>query len=110
MRRDVTHGPVYRKEDGKEFEILDNETQSRYDKIHGDEGLCRALVEVFNAMAEIRMEAEYADYLAYTCTALKGEGMNDLVWKTDRLDWQAVAERITKEESTKAEQVARRLP
>ena len=93
----------------KEIEILDDEMQSRYDKIHGDDGLCFALVEIFNVMAELRLKAEYGDYLAYTCTALKGEGMNDLVWKTKKLDWQAVAKQIRAEEATRAERKERRL-
>lgn len=41
---------------------------------HG-EGLCCALVELINAMEEIRMKAEYGDDLAYTCSALKAEGI-----------------------------------
>ena len=75
--------------------------QSRYDKVHGDDGLCHALVELFNAMAEIRMKAEYGDDLAYTCAALKTESMNDLAWKIDRRDWQEVAQQIEKEEKTR---------
>ena len=35
--------------------------------------------------------------------------MNDLVWKIDKRDWQAVAEQMIKEKSIKAEQVTRRL-
>ena len=93
----------------KEIEILDDEMQSRYDKLHGQEGLCCALVELVNAMGEIRMKAEYGDYLAYTCSALKGEGMDDMLWKIETLDWQEVADRIEKEESAKAEREARRL-
>ena len=60
-------------------------------------------------MAEIRMKAEYGDYLAYACANLKTERMNDLAWKIDRLDWQEVAERIEMQEATKAEQEARRI-
>lgn len=93
----------------KEIHILDDEMQSRYDKLHGSEGLCYALVELFNAMGELRMKAEYGDYLAYTCSTLKAEGMEDMIWKIEKLDWQAVAERIREEEITKAEQKARRL-
>ncbi len=70
----------------KEVEILDDEIQSRYEKIHGKNGLCFALVEIFNVMAELRLKAEYGDYLAYTCTALKGEEMNDMIWKIKKLD------------------------
>ena len=56
------------------------------------------------------MRAEYGDYLAYTCSAfIRTENMNDLVWKIDGLDWQEVVEEIMKEESTKAEEEARRL-
>ena len=58
-------------------EILDDEIKSRYDKIHGKDGLCSALMEIFNVMAELRLKAEYGDYLAYTCTALKGEGRGE---------------------------------
>ena len=101
--------PFLRKKMAKEIDILDGEMQSRYDKIHGDDGLCYALVELFHAMAEIRMKAEYGDYLAYACANLKTESMNDLAWKIDRLDWQEVAARIEKEEATKAEQEARRI-
>ena len=93
----------------KEIEILDDEMQSRYDKIHGQDGLCFALVEMFNVMAEVRLKAEYGDYLAYTCTALKGEGMNDMIWKLQKLDWQAVGDRIRAEEDQRAERKARHL-
>lgn len=83
--------------------------QSRYDKIHGHDGLCHALVELFDAMAEIRMKADYGDYLAYTCAALRNESVGDLVWKIDKCDWQEVARQIKKEERTKAQQEARKL-
>ena len=63
----------------KGVKIIDAEIQSRYDKIHGADGLCCALIEIFNAMAELRMKVEYGDYLAYTCTALKAEEMNDMI-------------------------------
>ena len=62
-------GPFVRKKMKEEVEILDGEMQSRYDKIHEDDGLCHTLVALFDAMAEIRMKAEYGDYLAYTCAA-----------------------------------------
>ena len=60
-------------------------------------------------MAELRLKAEYGDYLAYTCTALKGEGMNDMIWKFEKLNWQAVGVRIRTEEITRAERKHRRL-
>ena len=101
--------PFLRRKMEKEIDILDGEMQSRYDKIHGDDGLCCALVGLFYAMSEIRMKVEYGDYLAYACVSLTTESMNDLAWKIDRLDWQEVAERIEKEEATKAEQKARRI-
>ena len=93
----------------KEVEILDDEIQSRYDKIHGPNGLCTSLIEEFNAMAELRMMAEYRDYLAYACLALKGENMNDMIWKIKKLDWQAVTTQIKQEETRLAEEKARRL-
>ena len=46
------------------------------------------------------MKAEYGAYLAYTYSALKSEGMDDMVWKIEKLDWQAVAERISLREET----------
>lgn len=93
----------------REVKVLDEEMQSRYDKIHGEDGLCFALVEIFNVMAELRLKAEYGDYLAYSCTALKGEGMKDLVWKVENLDWQAVGARVRAEETTRAERKLRGL-
>ena len=39
------------------------------------DGLCWALVEICNAMAELPLKAEYRDYLAYSCTALRGGKM-----------------------------------
>ena len=62
----------------EEVKILDDEMQSRYDRLHGEDGLCCALIEGFHAMTEMRMKAEYGDYLAYTCSALKAEGMSDM--------------------------------
>ena len=50
-----------KKKIAKEVEILDDEMSSRYEKIHGNDGLCHNLVELFNAMAELRMMAEYGD-------------------------------------------------
>ena len=102
--------PFTKKKMEKEIHILDDEMSSRYDKIHGDGGLCNALVELVNAMGEIRLKTEYGDYLAYTCSALKTDEMNDLIWKIEKIDWQAVADRLRREESTKAEREARRLP
>ena len=51
-----------------EYDGVDNELQFRYEKIHGNDGLCTVLLELFNAMAELRLKAEYGDYLAYACT------------------------------------------
>ena len=102
--------PFTRKKIQKKVEIPDDEMSSRYEKIHGHEGLCYTLVEQFNAMAELRMMAEYGDYLAYTCTTLKGDVMNDMVWKTEKLDWQAVAKKIQKEEATMEDEKRRRVP
>ena len=65
--------------------FMDDEMSSRYEKIHGNAGLCHNLVELFNAMAELRMMAEYGDYLAYNCSALKAKGMNDMIWKINKL-------------------------
>ena len=79
MLRHVTRGPFHKKEMAKEMHILDDETQSRYDRLHGEERLCRALVELFNATGERRIKVEYEDYLAYTCSALKVAGMEDRI-------------------------------
>ena len=102
--------PLVKKNMAKEVEILDDEIQSRFDKIRGHNELCRTLVEFFDVMVQSRMKAEYGDYLAYTCTSLKGNDVDDVTWKVDKVDWQAVAERLKKEESTLAERRARRLP
>ena len=99
-----------KKKIAKEVEILDDEMSSRYERIHGTMGLCHNLIELFNAMVELRMVVEYGDYLAYTWTALKGDDMNEMKWKIEKLDWQAVAEEIKKEEATLAEEKRRRLP
>lgn len=37
------------------------------------------------------LKAEYGDYLAYTCAALRNESISDLVWNIDKCDWQEVA-------------------
>ena len=102
-------GPLIKKNMAKEVENLDHEIHSRYEKIHGPDGLCSTLIESFYAMVEPRMKAEYGDYLAYTCYVLKGEGMSDMVWKVNKLDWQEVAKRIIKEEETSAVQRRRAL-
>ena len=90
--------PFAREKMTREVEILDDEIRSRSDKIHGPNGLCTALIEVFNAMAELWMIAGYGDYLAYNCLALKGDNMNVMIWKIQKLDWQAVTTQIRQEE------------
>ena len=92
----------------KEMDILDDEMQSRYDKIHGEDGLYFTLVEIFNVMAKLRMKAEYGDYLAYTCSDLKSEKMNDLIWKIEKLDWQQVASKNMAEEAIREDDKSRR--
>lgn len=83
---------IRRKKMAKQMEIVDDEMHSRYDKIQRGDGLFFASVEIFNVMAELRLEAGYGDYLPYTCAALKGEAMNDMIWIIDKLDWQADSE------------------
>ena len=104
-----------------EVEILDGGISSRYEEIHGTngtDGLCDIIVEVFDAMVELRMRGDYGDYLVDyhtstalkgddTRTALKGENMNDMKWKVDKMDWQAVAEEVKKEEARLAEEKRR---
>ena len=102
--------PFVRRKMVEEVETLDDEIQSRFEKIHGADGLCYTLMELFNAMAELRMKVEYGDYLAYTCEALRGNNMNDMRWKLQKTDWQAVAKQINAEAKTKADQKSRRLP
>ena len=99
-----------KKKIAKGVEILDDETSLRYKKIHGTNGLCHNLVEIFNAMVELRMMVEYGDYLAYTCTALNRDNMSDMKWKVEELDWQAVAEEVQKEQATLADEKRYRLP
>lgn len=101
--------PFRRKAMAKEIAILDDEMQSRYEKIHGQDGLCFALVDIFNVMAELRLKAEYGDYVAYACAGLKTEGMKDMIWKVDKSDWQAVRTRIREEETDRDERKRRRL-
>ena len=55
----------------KEIEILDDGMSSRYEKIDGHESLCYTPVELFNAMAELRMMAEYSDYLVLLLISLR---------------------------------------
>ena len=55
-------------------------------------------------MAEFRLKAEYGDYLAYTCTALKGNIMDDLIWKVQKLDWQEVVTKFRAEEALREQE------
>ena len=67
-------------------------------------------MELFNALAELRLKVEYGDYLAPTVAALKAEDMGDMVWKVKRIDWQEVGRQVRQEEATRAEEERRRLP
>ena len=90
--------PFGRKKIAREVEVLYGDMNSRYEKIHGPNGLCVVVVDVSNAMAELRLKAEYGDYLAYTCSALKGDNFNDMIWKIQKVDWQVVGSQILEEE------------
>ena len=50
---------------------------ARFHEIQGDGGHYLILIKAFTVMVEL----QYGDYLAYTCTALKGEGSSDMIWK-----------------------------
>lgn len=101
-------GGSSRKKMEKEMGILDGEMQSRWDRLHSEGGVVDVLVDSFNAMAELRMKAQYGDYLGYACEALKTEDMATMRWKVDRLNWQATAERILEEEDKREEEEGRR--
>ena len=60
-------------------------------------------------MAELRKKAESEDYLAYICSALRGEIFNDMVLKIQKVDWQEVGKRVLAEEKSMAERAARGL-
>lgn len=92
----------------KKMGILNRDMQSRWDRLHGEGGTVDALVETFNAMAEIRMKVQYGDYLNYACEALETEEMATMKWKVDRLNWQATAKRIIEEEEKQDEEKTRR--
>lgn len=87
-----------RKEREEEVMKLNAGVCSRYDNILGPDGLLEALVTNFNAMAELRLNAEYGDYLASACAKFKRSDMEDIKWKRENLNWQAVAKKLTEEE------------
>lgn len=61
--------PFIKKKMAKEVEILDNEMQSRHDKIHGNEGLCCASVDAYTEHM-LKMAAAYDNVIVTTSARL----------------------------------------
>ena len=93
----------------KMLEIEDGMLQSRYEEVHGVDGLCAALMDSVHAMMEIRFRIEYGDYLAYRLSHLKESRMQDLLWKREHLDWQEVAKKIREEKKAEEKWLDRRI-
>lgn len=100
-----------------ELKIIDKMVQSRHELLHGHRGLCRMLVNEFNALSELRIRVEYGDYLAMACTDLKklkrplgpnGEDNGYFGWK--RVQWQQVASELLREEAEAREREQLGLP
>ena len=55
-------------------------------------------MDSLHASMEVRFQIEHGDYLAYTPSSVKGDGMQILLRKRQQLDWQAVAALVDEEE------------
>lgn len=70
---------------------------SRWEEMHGKDGVLAAFLKSTDAMVEMRLAIEYGDILAGSCKQLKGPEMNNLnlSWKRfPEMDWMAVTNAI----------------
>lgn len=74
--------------------------KSRWDEVHGVNGLASVLVDQCRALAELRLYNEYGDYLAQSLEFLKAvpEMQDRAVWKQGGTTWQEVASLLEREE------------
>ena len=115
---DLLHACTDReKELEAEVQIIDNMVQSRHQLLHGQRGLCRMLVNEFNALSELRIRVEYSDYLAMACAdpkklkrplGPKGKDNGYFGWKP--IQWQQVASELQQEEAEAREREQLGLP
>lgn len=73
-------------------------TASRWEEVHGENGLCQTIVEYIQAVIELRFRLEYGDYLAVSCGALKGfQFQGYLPKKQNQCTWIDIASKLKDE-------------
>jgi len=87
---------------GKNFIISDimredGKLRSRYDEVHGLNGLCAKIQLSAATMLEIRLYSQYGDYLALSLKRLKEEHFKTMKWKVEGTDWIEVARHLDDE-------------
>ncbi|KAI9823349.1 MAG: hypothetical protein M1819_001367, partial [Sarea resinae] len=98
-------GGKYRKKREKEklvqnIEVDKGELNSRFDKVHGSDGLVETLLLSTAAMIELRIFLEYGDYLAVSLESLRRPTFSSSMWRLHpELNWQEVNTRLEAEEA-----------
>ncbi|KAI9788510.1 MAG: hypothetical protein M1816_006850 [Peltula sp. TS41687] len=81
--KDVLHAKGSRQEQNMKLQRLaaaDGMLQSRYDEVHGPNGLCDALVKSIARYMERRLRIAYGDYLARGLSKLKDDRFAGFQW------------------------------
>ena len=85
----------------RELQTLDNYLQSQWEKIHGPDGLVKALVDDFRAMLELRLQTDLGDIVAFLCEDIRylhDEHGKAYKWRSETIDWRTVAWKLSMED------------
>ncbi|KAI9722250.1 MAG: hypothetical protein M1812_001722 [Candelaria pacifica] len=83
-------------------EVEEGMINSRYDEVHGINGLCDILMESAAAMMEPQLLTDYGDYFALNLKRLRKGDMKDMSWRKPGkgfIQWQQVSAMLQDEES-----------
>ena len=76
-----------------------NEIKSRWEELHGHDGLVQALINNISKIQEVRFYLQYGDYLADSLLKLKDITFKNYYWKQQSLNWVEVSELLESEEN-----------
>lgn len=74
----------------QKIRIDDDLLRSRLDEVHGEEGLCNALIDQAATLMEMRLVLTYDDYLALNLSKLKRPEFEEYKWEKAGLEWSEI--------------------
>ncbi|KAI9714150.1 MAG: hypothetical protein M1812_006478 [Candelaria pacifica] len=72
--------------------------ESKMEEVHGKSGLCDAITQSLELVAEVRLRTDYGDYMAISLAPYQTPDFDEYFWRfPNKKDWQAVSAALDEE-------------